>query len=189
MVGNAADPSRTARPQPPLVARPQPTSPPAPLQGRCVPLLSTPLPIPCRRDGLVTALSSHEGWGTAQRGEGSRSDRSWVCVEHAYSRKPRNAQLEGIGAVRVHRSRGEAPAPSGRRPSATAWCHIEMRAVHTGQCTPCTSHSGSDHAANEHVRRAIVWAGQDARQCALSHPSMTHNTRQCGSMTVAFAVC
>lgn len=45
----------------PLVARAQPTSPPAPLQGRCVPLPSTPLPIPWRRDGLVTALSSHEG--------------------------------------------------------------------------------------------------------------------------------
>jgi hypothetical protein len=71
MVGNAAGSlSRGARPLPPLVARTQPTSPPAPLQGRCVPLLSTPLPVPRRRDGLVKALSSHEGWGTAQRGEG-----------------------------------------------------------------------------------------------------------------------
>jgi hypothetical protein len=80
IVGNAAGSlSQGVRPLPPLVARTQPTSPPAPLQGRCVPLRSTPLPVPRRRDGLVTALSSHEGWGTAQRGEGSRCDldRGW----------------------------------------------------------------------------------------------------------------
>jgi AcrR family transcriptional regulator len=38
------------------VAHAQPTSPPAPLQGRCVPLLSTPLPIPWRRvERILTA--------------------------------------------------------------------------------------------------------------------------------------
>src|SRR5262249_27765381 len=45
----------------PLTARLQPTSPPTPLQGRCVPLRSTPLPVPWRRDGLVTRLPSREG--------------------------------------------------------------------------------------------------------------------------------
>ena len=62
MVGNAAGfRSHGVSLPTPLVAHAQPTSPPAPLQGRCVPLLSTPLPVPWRRDGLVTALASHEG--------------------------------------------------------------------------------------------------------------------------------
>ena len=69
-------PSRV-RASAPLTARLQPTSPPAPLQGRCVPLLSTPLPVPWRRDGLVKRLPSREGGRTAQRGEGSAADGQW----------------------------------------------------------------------------------------------------------------